>query len=192
MRLIEKSLADKLPATIKHGEEFEAPKTFYLENAKGNTIPKHFKSEENKDKAEITILGQKTTVYRNVERSEYCAFELTGEDGTVQAHYIRDHSFIEGKNYVEYKKPTKEAPPKKERKAKEDEIVPVAKKNYEVTDVKSGESVTMTGKDFIKKFGLEKATKILNGRTPKTFTADEYAGEVQEAEAAVAGDTGAA
>ncbi|MGB4825196.1 MAG: hypothetical protein WBP82_09880 [Leuconostoc mesenteroides] len=179
--------AKNIPATIKSGENFTPPITFYVEGAKGNVIPAHFTKEENKDRVKATVNGVKTTIYRSVERSAYCAFCLpdpeNGKDA-VKCYYVRDHSFADEDNvkYVTYVKPVKEAPPKKEKAVKAEDIVPAAKKVYEVTDVKAGEATTMKGKDFIAKFGLEKATAILNGRRSKTFTADEYSGEAQDIE----------
>ena len=114
MRLVSKSDAAKLAADPKA----EGVKTFYVEKAKGNTIPKHFTSEENKDQKEMIINGAKVMVSRNKERSEYVAFK-TGEGETAQAYYIRDHSFLEaGPEFVTYEKPKAPPKPPKEKKAK--------------------------------------------------------------------------
>lgn len=88
--------------------------TFYVEKCKGNSIPKHFMADENKDKKQITIDGKVTTVARNKERSEYCAF-CTGE----QCYYVRNHAFIDhSKEYVTYIKPEKPKPEPKPKKEK--------------------------------------------------------------------------
>ena len=114
MRLISEGDAAKLAKDPKA----EGVKTFYVEKCKGNSIPKHFMAEENKDKKTIKIDGVETTVARNKERSEYCAF-CTGTADSAQCFYVRDHEFLDhAKSYVTYVKPVKEKPPKKEKAPK--------------------------------------------------------------------------
>jgi hypothetical protein len=117
MRLVSKDDAAKLAADPKA----EGIKTYYVEKAKGNSIPKHFMAEENPDKKEIEIAGSKVVVGRNKERSEYVAFVLPAkaEGEEPQAYYVRDHSFLDNSTeYVEYVKPKAEPKPKKEKAAK--------------------------------------------------------------------------
>lgn len=205
MRLITKSDAKGLPKTLGAKDEFAEPKTFYVEKAKGNSVPSHFTKEENKDNKKITVNGEKTTLYRSKERSEYVAFTL-GEGDAKQAYYVRDHSMLDSEdtNFVTYEKPVREKPvrepkEKKEKAAKPEDVVPMKKKNYLVTNVKDGSERTLTGKEFIAEFGLEEATAILNDRRKKKFTTTEFAdGEGEpdsanaESQASAAGDTGAA
>lgn len=178
MRLVAKTDADKVPATVKQGEKVDV-KTYYVEKAKGNVLPKHFLSEENKDKTNIVINGENVSVMRNVARSEYCGFQL-GD----QCYYVRDHSFVENPEYVTFAKPAKEAAPKKEKPAKpakEEPATVQAKKRYKVTSVKEGNmEVEMTGKQLIEKLGLDKANKALQGKTPKNFLVEEITGEATE------------
>jgi hypothetical protein len=113
MRLISKDDAAK----IKQDPKAEV-KTFYVEKCKGNTIPKHFMAEDNKDKKVLTINGDKVTVARNKERSEYCAF-CTGTAEAQQCFYVRDHTFIDhATNYVTFEKPVKPKPEPKPKKEK--------------------------------------------------------------------------
>lgn len=72
---------------------------FNVEKVKNNSIPKHFFSAEKKS---IKIDGVKVEVMMNKEKTQYVAFQIEN-----QAYYVRDHSFFEGVNYVEVKKPTK-------------------------------------------------------------------------------------
>lgn len=115
MRLISPSDAAKVAKDPK-----AEVKTFYVEKCKGNTIPKHFMAEDNKDKKVLKINGQDVTVARNKERSEYCAF-CTGTGDKAECFYVRDHAFLDNsKEYVTYVKPVKEKPPKKEKAPKAD------------------------------------------------------------------------
>lgn len=116
MRLVSKEDAAKLAADPK-----AEVKTYYVEKAKGNSIPKHFMAEENKDKKDLVIDGNTVTVARNKERSEYVAFVLpaTGDQTEPQAYYVRDHGFLEAASeFVTYVKPKAEPKPKKEKAAK--------------------------------------------------------------------------
>ena len=92
--------------------------TFYVEKCKGNTIPKHFMAEENKDKKVLKINGADVTVARNKERSEYCAF-CTGDGETAECFYVRNHAFLDhSKEYVTFVKPAKPVKPKKTEEEK--------------------------------------------------------------------------
>ena len=115
MRLVSKADAEKLKADPK-----AEVRTFYVEKAKGNTIPKHFFAEDNKDRKTLTINGAQIEVARNKERSEYTAF-ATGEGDAKQSFYVRDHAFLDhATEYVTYEKPKPEPKPKKEKAAKAD------------------------------------------------------------------------
>src|SRR5436305_7787719 len=109
MRLISPADQEKFNANPKA----EGIKTFYVEKAKGNSIPKHFFAEENKDRKTINIDGKPVEVARNKERSEYCAF-YTGQGDLRQAFYVRDHNFLDNTDLVTFVKPKAEPKPKKE------------------------------------------------------------------------------
>lgn len=112
-RLVSKEDAAKLAADPK-----AEVRTFYVEKAKGNNVPKHFFAEENKDRKTLNINGAPVEVARNKERSEYVAF-YTGEGEAKQAFYVRDHAFLDSAtDYVTYEKPKPEPKPKKEKAAK--------------------------------------------------------------------------
>ena len=122
MRLISKQDA----AAIAKDPKAEV-KTFYVEKCKGNTIPKHFMAEENKDKKQIVVNGITTTVARNKERSEYCAF-CVGTAEEPQCFYVRDHSFLDhAKEYVTFVKPEKPKPEPKPKKEKAEKPEKAAK-----------------------------------------------------------------
>ncbi len=112
-RLVAKEDAAKLAADPK-----AEVRTFYVEKAKGNTVPKHFMAEDNPDKKEVTINGEKVMIGRNKERSEYVAFQ-TGTGDAQQSYYVRDHAFMDsGNEFVTYERPKPEPKPKKEKVAK--------------------------------------------------------------------------
>lgn len=141
MRLISKTDADKLAKDPK-----AEIKTFYVEKCKGNTIPKHFMAEENKDKKVINIDGKDITVARNKERSEYCAF-CTGTAETQQCFYVRDHSFLDNsKVYVTYVKPVKEKPAPKPKKTPEEKAAAKAEKKPASNGKGTGKSSAETEK----------------------------------------------
>jgi hypothetical protein len=158
MRLISKQDADKLAKDPK-----AEVTTFYVEKCKGNTIPKHFMAEDNKDKKMLNINGQDVTVARNKERSEYCAF-CTGTGDTQQCFYVRNHAFLDhSKTYVTYVRPEKPKPEPKAKKTPEEKAAAKA--------AKSGDKGTATA-----------------GKTKSSAASEKAAREA----AAGAGDTGAA
>lgn len=71
---------------------------FNVEKVKNNSIPLHFFLS--KDVKVMLIDGEKVTVMRNTERTQYVAFKI-GE----QCYYVRDHKFLEVKECETFIKP---------------------------------------------------------------------------------------
>jgi len=76
---------------------------FNVEKVKNNSIPLHFFLS--KDVKVMLINGEKITVMRNADRTQYVAFQI-GE----QAYYVRDHKFLEVDKCESYSKPKVEKP----------------------------------------------------------------------------------
>lgn len=76
-------------------------KIFNVEKVKNQKIPDHFLAT--KDKKTILVNGEKVTFMRNIDRTQYVAFEMNNVK-----YYIRDHSILDVKELKSYTKPKSE------------------------------------------------------------------------------------